>query len=166
MDELLRQLVDGQKEIIGRLDSQGKAITSMQIDLSGLKSDVSGLKSDVSELKSDVSGLKADVSELKSDVSGLKADVSELKSDVSGLKSDVSDLKSDMADVKGQLEENTSILRALEHQSQVQKAELSNLIITTARLEGEVKGLRSDINAIEAITAKNWTDIVQLKAVK
>lgn len=124
MDELLRQLIDGQKEIIGRLDSQGKAITTIQIDVSGLKSDVSGLKSDVS------------------------------------------DLKSDMADVKGQLEENTSILRALEHQSQVQKAELSNLVITTARLEGEVKGLRSDIHAIEAITAKNWTDIVQLKAVK
>lgn len=131
MDELLQQLVDGQKEIIGRLDSQGKAIATIQIDVSGLKSDVSILKADVLTLKTDVSGLK-----------------------------------SDMTDVKGQLEENTSILRALEHQSQVQKAELSNLIITTARLEGEVKGLRSDINAIEAITAKNWTDIVQLKAVK
>jgi chromosome segregation ATPase len=103
MDELLQQLVAGQKEILGRFDVQEKAIQNLQ---------------------------------------------------------------SDVSEVKGQLEENTAILRALEHQSQVQKAELSNLIITTARLEGEVKGLRTDVNTIEAVTAKNWTDIVQLKAVK
>lgn len=79
---------------------------------------------------------------------------------------EVSGVKREVLNVKGQLDENTVILRGLEHQSQVQKAQMDNLINSTARIEGEVKNLRNDVGTIEAVTAKNWNDIVQLKAVK
>lgn len=78
----------------------------------------------------------------------------------------ISTIKGDVSDVKGQALETNQIVKALLHQSDVQKAQIDALTNTAAKIEGEVKNLRADINAIETITAKNWTDIVQLKSVK
>lgn len=68
--------------------------------------------------------------------------------------------------INDKLDEHTLILRALEHSSEVHKAEMDNLSHAVARVEGEVKGIREDLNAVEMITSKNWNDISKLKAVK
>lgn len=64
------------------------------------------------------------------------------------------------------LNEHTQILKALEHASEVHKAEIDKLNHAVARVEGEVKGIREDLTAVELITSKNWNDISKLKAVK
>ena len=64
------------------------------------------------------------------------------------------------------LNEHGQILRALEHASEVHSSELDRINHSVARLEGEVKGIREDLNAVEFMTSKNWNDIAKLKAVK
>lgn len=64
------------------------------------------------------------------------------------------------------LDEHTQLLRALEHSSQIHKAEIDKVNFAISKVEGEVKGIREDLNAIEIITSKNWNDISKLKAVK
>jgi len=64
------------------------------------------------------------------------------------------------------LGEHTLILRALEHSSEVHKAEMDKLNHSISRVEGEVKGIREDLTAVELITSKNWNEITKLKAVK
>ncbi|MDF2504907.1 hypothetical protein [Clostridium sp.] len=64
------------------------------------------------------------------------------------------------------LDENTQILRALEHSSEVHKAEIDKANYVIANVEGNVKGIRQDLTAVEMITSKNWNDISKLKAVK
>lgn len=64
------------------------------------------------------------------------------------------------------LNEHTQILRALEHASEVHKAELDKTNYSMARIEGEVKGIREDLSAVEIITSKNWNDITKLKSAK
>jgi len=64
------------------------------------------------------------------------------------------------------LDEHTQILRALEHKSEVHKAEIDKANYAIARVEGEVKGIREDLTTVEMITSKNWNDILKLKAVK
>jgi chromosome segregation ATPase len=86
---------------------------------------------------------------VKEEISGLKNDVSGLKNDFSDLKNDVSDLKNDFSGIKKQLSENTSILKALEHASQVHKAELDNLNFKVAKLSGneeKIKKLEDNLN--------------------
>ena len=68
--------------------------------------------------------------------------------------------------MNAKLDEHTQILRALEHASEVHKADIDKLNHSVARLEGEVKGIRQDLTAVEMITSKNWNDISQLKAIK
>ncbi|WP_010233854.1 hypothetical protein [Clostridium arbusti] len=64
------------------------------------------------------------------------------------------------------LDENTQILRALEHSSEVHKTEIDKANYVIANVEGNVKGIREDLTAVEIITSKNWNDISKLKAVK
>lgn len=61
------------------------------------------------------------------------------------LESDVSSLKSDMSSVKSQVQENTRILKALEHKSDVHKAEIDRLNYTVAELCGNFVELKDDV---------------------
>ena len=68
--------------------------------------------------------------------------------------------------INNKLDEHTQILRSLEHVSEIHKAEIDKVNYTVARVEGEVRGIREDLTAVELITSKNWNDISKLKAVK
>lgn len=78
-------------------------------------------------------------------------------------------LKSIQGDIKTinvKLDEHTQILKALEHSSEVHKAQMDKMELSVARLEGDVKSIKEDISTIECVTSKNWNDIAKLKAVK
>ena len=64
-----------------------------------------------------------------------------------------------------QVTENTLILKALEHSAQVNKAEIDKMSFEIVEIKGEVKAIRKDLTAVETITAKNWQDIIHLKAI-
>ncbi|MBU3172509.1 hypothetical protein [Clostridium estertheticum] len=68
--------------------------------------------------------------------------------------------------MNNKLDEHTQILRALELASEIHKVEIDKINHTVARVEGQVKGIREDITAVEMITSKNWNDISKLKTVK
>ena len=68
--------------------------------------------------------------------------------------------------IESQQSENIQLIKALIHASEVHKADKDNLTHAVARVEGEVKELRNDLSTIEAVTAKNWKDIVNLKAAR
>lgn len=71
-----------------------------------------------------------------------------------------------LKDHTGILKDHSQILSALKHASETHKAEIDRANIAIARVEGEVKGIREDLTAVELMTSKNWNDIVKLKAVK
>jgi len=64
------------------------------------------------------------------------------------------------------LDENTQILRALEHSAQVNKAEHDKMGNDIVQIKGDVEALRKDISNVEIITSSNWNDIAKLKAIK
>ena len=64
------------------------------------------------------------------------------------------------------VDENTKILRALEHSSQVNKVEHDKMSNDILHIQGGVEALRRDISQVELVTANNWADIVKLKAIK
>lgn len=89
-----------------------------------------------------------------------------MQSDMKTIQSDMNTMQTDMKSFKTTQEENTQILRALEHKTNVICAEQENLKHEVAEIKGEVKGIRKDMSSVELITAKNWSDITMLKAVK
>lgn len=75
--------------------------------------------------------------------------------------------------MQSQINENTQILKALEHSSEEHKALLDQLNHRTASVEGKIETLTSkvdtiskDLNFVETATGKNIMDIAYLKSVK
>lgn len=58
------------------------------------------------------------------------------------------------------------IVKALEHSSEVNKAEVDKISNDIAHIKGDVVAIKKDVTNVEVITASNWADIAKLKAVK
>lgn len=75
-------------------------------------------------------------------------------------------LKKELQPIKTELDENTQILKALEHKADVNKSEHDKMSNDIAHIKGDIEGLRKDITNVEIITSSNWNDIAKLKSVK
>jgi hypothetical protein len=75
-------------------------------------------------------------------------------------------LSSQFDNLSSKVQENTQILKALEHLAQVNKAEHDKMSFDIAEISGEIKTIRKDLSTVELITANNWGDIAKLKSVK
>lgn len=75
-------------------------------------------------------------------------------------------LETKVDNLKSKIDEHTQILRALEHSSQVNKAEHDKMSNDIAKIQGDVAAIRKDLSQVELVTANNWADIVRLKSVK
>ena len=71
------------------------------------------------------------------------------------------------------VDENTQILKALEHKAEVNKAEHDKMSNDIAHMQGDIKSmsntletLATDLTHVEIVAAKNNLDIAKLKAVK
>ncbi|MBU3106980.1 hypothetical protein [Clostridium gasigenes] len=68
--------------------------------------------------------------------------------------------------IKNQLNENTQILKALEHSAEVNKAEQDKMGNDIAHIKGDVESIKKDLLQVELVTSNNWSEITKLKAVK
>jgi len=75
-------------------------------------------------------------------------------------------MQRDIIEIKEQQQEDHSILKAIEHKSEVNKAEHDKMGNDIAQIKGGVEALRKDISNVEIITSSNWNDLAKLKAVK
>lgn len=82
------------------------------------------------------------------------------------LESKFDGLESKFDGLENKVDENTQILRALEHSSQVNKADHDNMGNDIAHIKGDIALIKKDLTFVEEATAKNWSDITRLKAVK
>lgn len=110
--------------------------------------------------------MRNDISDIKSEISGIKSEQQGMKIDIQEMKAEQQEMKTEIININNKLDEHTLILRSLEHASEVHKAEIDKVNYAIVSVEGEVKGIREDIFAVEMITSKNWNDITKLKAVK
>ncbi|HUS89876.1 MAG TPA: hypothetical protein VMW91_11055 [Desulfosporosinus sp.] len=97
-------------------------------------------------------------------IEGLREDFNQkIDKSIEGLRNDFNQ-KFDT--LSSQVQENTQILKALEHLAQVNKAEHDKMTLDLAEISGEVKSIQKDLSTVELVTANNWSDIVKLKSVK
>lgn len=64
---------------------------------------------------------------------------------------EIGEIKTEVVAIKTQQEENTLILRALEHKADVNKAEHDKMILEISGISGDVKSLRKDVSKVEVV---------------
>jgi hypothetical protein len=65
--------------------------------------------------------------------------------------------------IKSQLQENIEILKALEHNSEVSKAERDRLNNDIAHISGHLKSIDENIDAVKEVLGRHEVDITVLK---
>mgnify|MGYP000925800367 FL=1 len=65
--------------------------------------------------------------------------------------------------IKSQLQENTEILKALEHSSEVNKAEHDKMNNDIAHIEGHLKNIDENIDVMKEMLGRHEVDIAVLK---
>lgn len=110
--------------------------------------------------------IKEELKPINSKLDSLEDKVSSLDSKVSSLDSKVSSLENKVENLSTQVEENTQILKALEHSAEVSRAEQDLMKNDIAHIKGTVESIKKDLSQVEMVTANNWADIARLKAVK
>lgn len=68
--------------------------------------------------------------------------------------------------IQEQVTENTHLLKALEENTKVTRAEQEKLSYKISEIEGDIKSIKKDLGTVELVTANNWSDIARLKAIK
>ncbi|EPY2273649.1 hypothetical protein ACXAUS_002517 [Clostridium sporogenes] len=68
--------------------------------------------------------------------------------------------------LENKVDENTQILRALEHSAEVNKSEHDKMYNDIVHIKGDVKVIKNDLCRVEEATANNWADIAKLKSIK
>jgi chromosome segregation ATPase len=124
------------------------------------------MRSDITSMKSDIGSLKNDVGSLKSDVGSLKSDVGSLKSDVGSLKSNVGLMQDDIKELKTGQNETNKRLYNIENKLDAIYDHTAELTEFRTETRDGLKSIKDDLTNVELITAKNYSDIVKLKAVK
>ena len=87
-----------------------------------------------------------------------------LKEELKPIRDDIQEIKSDTQGLKNQVSENTSILKALEHKTDVMRAEQEKMGNDIAHIQGDLKALSKDVSNVEIITSSNWNGLAKLKA--
>lgn len=90
----------------------------------------------------------------------------QILSELKEIKESQIEMQTTQKSMQSQLEEHGLILRALEHKTDVVKANQEVIRYDVAEIKGEVVSVRTDINAVEYVTGKNMSDIARLKSVK
>lgn len=138
MEEILRQLLDGQKQLFegqNRIESR----------LGGIDTRLGGIDTRLGGIDTRLDGIDIRLDGIDTRLDGI-------------------DTRLECVEV--QVQENSGFIKALVHQSEYQKVQMDQLVHTTARIEGEIKSIRTDLRAVEVITAKNWNDIIELRVAK
>lgn len=96
---------------------------------------------------------------LESILAELKSNSTELKSLREEVKSNSTELKS----IRLQQQEDHLILKALEHSAQVNKAEHDKMANDIAHIQGNVKNIAENIDAVKEIIGRHEVDLKVLK---
>lgn len=100
---------------------------------------------------------------IKTEINGIKTEIKEMKTEINGIKTEINGIKTEINGMKSTLDEHTLILRALEHSAEVNKAEHNCMMHDIAEIKGDIVSIKKDILLLEEVTAKNWSDISQMR---
>lgn len=76
------------------------------------------------------------------------------------------DMNTKFDGLSAQIKENTGMLKGLEENAKVTRAEIEKIANDVVYMNGNVEALRKDVYNVEIITSSNWADITKLKAVR
>ncbi|MDD3224269.1 MAG: hypothetical protein PHX70_06110 [Clostridium sp.] len=113
-------------------------------------------------LKEELEPIKIKLNEIDS----IKEEINSIKEELGPIKTklnQIDSIKEELKPIKAKLDETYEIVRALEHSSQVNKAEHDKITNDIAHISGHIKNIDENIGAVKDIIGRHEVDITVLK---
>ncbi|MCX7695233.1 MAG: hypothetical protein N2Z71_05955 [Caloramator sp.] len=112
------------------------------------------IREELQPVREDISNLNQRMDKLELRMDNLEGRIEKIEKRIDNIESEVAALKVDVKYIKAQVDENTQILRALEHQTKVNKAENDRLVYENAKIEAGLNAIKPDV--IKGVEAYNF----------
>lgn len=121
--------------IQGELKTVNQKLDNTNIRLTNLESRMDSMESRMTNMQSRMDSMESRMTNMESRMDGMESRMDNIELRIGGLESQVA--------------ENTQILKALEHKTDIIKAEQENMKHEIVKLSGEVKFVKNDIEDIK-----------------
>ncbi|WP_352404348.1 hypothetical protein [Sporanaerobacter acetigenes] len=124
------------------------------------------LQSNSAELKSlreEVKSNSAETKLIREEVKSNSAETKSLREEVKSNSAEMKSLREEVKSIRVQQQEDHLILKALEHSAQVNKAEHDKMANDIAHIQGNVKNIAENIDAVKEIIGRHEVDLKVLK---
>ena len=176
MEEILKELLsevrslkDGQEQIIKRLDNLESSHTALANTVDKMETKIDERFTKVDERFTKIDGRITKIDERFTKIdrrfTKLETKVDNLNNKVDYLNNKVDYLNNKVDNLQGQLQENTAILHALEHRSQVQGAETEGLKLGTAT-KVAVERIETKLDLLNTRLFQQETELQSIKRAK
>lgn len=115
---------------------------TMDVDLSGIESDISSMELDISTIQSDVSGMESDMDSIRSDINTMEFDIGSMQTDMSSMALDISGMENGTSDVGSRLDSIESYVNII-------SSTLSSVETDIDSIESTVDSIESDVSHIK-----------------
>jgi chromosome segregation ATPase len=117
VEELLRQLLEGQKQLVDGQSRMEGRLEGMEGRLEGMEGRLEGMEGRLEGMEGRLEGMEGRLEGMEGRLEGIEGR---------------------LENVEVQVQENSGFIKALVHQSEYQKVQIDGLVHSTARLEGRV----------------------------
>lgn len=97
------------------------------------------------------------------EMASMKDDMASMKDDMTSMKGEMASVKDEIKWIKEQQKEDHSILKALMHNSEINKAEHDKMSNDIAHIQGYLNNIDENLEAVKDIIGRHEVDIKVLK---
>ncbi|MBV1817989.1 hypothetical protein L0P54_03300 [Anaerosalibacter bizertensis] len=128
--------------------------------LESILREMTSMKDEMTSIKSEMTSMKDEMTSIKSEMTSLDE---KLTGEMASMKGEMSSIKDEIKWIKEQQKEDHSILKALMHNSEINKAEHDKMSNDIAHIQGYLKNVDENLEAVKDIIGRHEVDIKVLK---
>lgn len=96
-------------------------------------------------IKEELKPINERLDSMQSQINSMQNQIDSMQDQINSMQDQIYSVKNEVSLIKAQVEENTQILRALEHKAEINKAEHDNFALQLANIEGNVNKIKNAV---------------------
>lgn len=151
--------------IKGEITGINGKIEGINGEIIGINGKIEGINGEIIGIKGNIEGINGEITGIKRDINGITGEIIGINGKIEGINEEIIGIKGDINGVKGQLDENTQIVKAIQHNQEFSNAKLACIELTTAKAQSLSK-LDDKFEALNKRLFAQEAEIQGLKRVK
>ncbi|CCJ34810.1 hypothetical protein [Caloramator australicus] len=110
-----------------------------------IKEELKPINERLDSMQSQINSMQNQINSIQNQIDSIQNQIDSMQDQINSMQDQIYSVKNEVSLIKAQVEENTQILRALEHKAEINKAEHDNFALQLANIEGNVNKIKNAV---------------------